>query len=94
MCYFSTMKQRIPAFLKPGDLIGLSATARFATQEMIDTAVEFIEKAGFNVHFEKDIILRKDQVAGIVAQRIESFDKLIHHKEVKEIGRASCRERV
>ncbi|MGB1267867.1 MAG: LD-carboxypeptidase, partial [Schleiferiaceae bacterium] len=79
------MKQRIPAFLKPGDLIGLSATARFATQEMIDTAVEFIEKAGFNVHFEKDILFQEGQVAGSIAQRIQSFNKLIHHDGIKAI---------
>jgi len=79
------MKQRIPAFLKPGDLIGLSATARFATQEMIDTAVEFIEKAGFNVHFEKDILFREGQVAGSINQRIQSFNKLIHHDGIKAI---------
>ncbi|MAZ97059.1 MAG: hypothetical protein CMP53_06010 [Flavobacteriales bacterium] len=85
MCYFSSMKQRIPAFLKPGDLIGLSATARFATQEMIDTATEFIEKAGFRVHFEDDILFREGQVAGSIAQRIQSFNKLIDHKGIKAI---------
>ena len=85
MCYFSTMKQRIPAFLKPGDLIGLSATARFATQEIIDVATKHIEKAGFRVHIEPDILLRHGQVAGTVAQRIESFNRLIHHKEIKAI---------
>ena len=57
-------------------LIGLSY-ARFATQEMIDTAVEFIENEGFNVHFEKDISFREGQVAGSIAERIQSFNKLI-----------------
>ncbi len=85
MCYFSAMKQRIPALLKPGDLIGLSATARFATQEMVDTAKAHIEKAGFRVCYFEDILLREGQVAGTVAQRINSFNKLIHHRDVKAI---------
>jgi len=85
MCYFSAMKQRIPALLKTGDLIGLSATARFATREMIDTAKAYIESAGFRVCYFEDILLRDGQVAGTVAQRINSFNKLIHHRDIKAI---------
>lgn len=85
MCYFSGMKQRIPAFLKPGDLIGLSATARYAEQEMLNIAKEFIEAAGFKVCYYDDILLRQGQVAGTTAQRINAFNKLIHHRDVKAI---------
>lgn len=85
MCYFSAMKQRIPALLKPGDVIGLSATARFATREMISTAKAHIEAAGFNVFYSEDILLQDGQVAGTKEVRICTTNALIHNEEVKAI---------
>jgi len=85
MCYFSAMKQRIPALLKPGDLIGLSATARFATREMILTAKAYIEAAGFNIFYSEDILLQDGQVAGTKDARIRTTNALIHNEEVKAI---------
>tara|TARA_B100000900_G_scaffold330506_1_gene291035 strand:+ start:12776 stop:13657 length:882 start_codon:yes stop_codon:yes gene_type:complete len=79
------MKQRIPALLKPGDLIGLSATARFATREMIATAKAHIEDAGFKVIYSEDILLQVGQVAGTNEARIRTTNMLIHHQDVKAI---------
>ena len=80
------MKQRIPALLKPGDLIGLSATARFATREMISTAKAYIENAGFNVFTSEDILLQDGQVAGTKEARIHTTNALIHNEEVRLFG--------
>lgn len=85
MCYFSRMKQRIPALLQAGDTIALSATARFATQEMIDTAKSFIEAAGFRCYYEPAILAQQGQVAGSISQRIESFNNLVYNDKVKAI---------
>lgn len=79
------MKQRIPALLKPGDTIGIAATARFATPELLATAKRFIEKAGFKCYYHKDILSQKGQVAGSLGERINSFNHLIHHRDVKAI---------
>ena len=85
MCYFSRMKQRIPGLLKAGDTIGLSATARFATQEMIDTAKKYIEAAGFRCYYEPSILTQQGQVAGSISERIDSFNNLVYHQDVKAI---------
>lgn len=79
------MKQRIPPFLHPGDTIGLSATARFATPEIIATAKTAIEAAGFQCYYEPSILEQFGQVAGTVEQRVASFNALVHHPEVKAI---------
>ena len=39
----------IPPYLKPGDTIALTATARSITAEQIDQAVRELEQAGFRV---------------------------------------------
>ena len=79
------MKQRIPALLNPGDVIGLSATARFATQEMVDTAKKHIEAAGYKCYFHSSILKREGQVAGSVTERVDAFNHLIDHKDVRAI---------
>jgi len=50
------MKQTTPHFLTPGDTIGISATARFARPEMIETAKSVLEGAGFKVYYEPGIL--------------------------------------
>jgi muramoyltetrapeptide carboxypeptidase len=82
---FPVMKQTLPDFLKPGDTIGLSATARFATEAMIESATALLERAGFKVYHHPNILLQNGQVAGSILQRVHHFNDLIHHKEVKAI---------
>lgn len=79
------MKQRIPALLSPGDTIGLSATARFATKEMVETAKKYIEAAGYKCYYHPSILSQQGQVAGSRGERINSFNHLVHHSEVKAI---------
>jgi len=85
MCYFSRMKQRIPALLQPGDTIGISATARFATPEMIATAKTFIEAAGFKCYHSPEILKQQGQVAGSISERIDAFNELVYNEQVKAI---------
>lgn len=79
------MKQRIPALLKPGDTIGIAAPARYATPELLATAKRFIEKAGFKCYYRDDILAQKGQVAGSLGERINSFNHLVHHRDIKAI---------
>ena len=82
---FRVMKQRIPAFLQSGDTIGISATARFATEESIASATSFIEAAGFKVHYDSGILKQHHQLAGTIEERVAHFNALVHHPEVKAI---------
>ena len=79
------MKQRIPALLNPGDVIGLSATARLATMEMVDTAKKHIEAAGYKCYFHSSILKKDGQVAGSIEERIKAFNHLIEHNDVRAI---------
>lgn len=79
------MKLTQPPFLQPGDVIGLSATARSATPEIIENARREIQAAGFQCYHTPEILLRHGQVAGTIDERVAAFDHLIHHPEVKAI---------
>ncbi|HBB81380.1 MAG TPA: hypothetical protein DCZ98_06070 [Cryomorphaceae bacterium] len=79
------MKQRIPALLNPGDVIGLGATARFATLEMVHTAKKHIEAAGYQCYFHPSILKKDGQVAGSISERVDAFNHLIDHKDVRAI---------
>ena len=82
---FQVMKQTIPHFLIPGDTIGISATARFARPEMIETAKSVFEGAGFKVYYEQGILSQHHQLAGTIEERVAHFNALVHHPEVKAI---------
>lgn len=85
MSYFGSVIMRIPPYLKPGDIIGLSATARFATTELINQAHSVIEAHGFRVFFNPNILTSQGQVAGNLSDRIAHFNELVHRPEVKAI---------
>ena len=79
------MKQTTPHFLTPGDTIGISATARFARPEMIETVKSVLEGAGFKVYYEPGILSQHHQLAGTIEERVAHFNALVHHPEVKAI---------
>lgn len=85
MGIFRVMKQTTPHFLTPGDTIGISATARFARPEMIETAKSVLEGAGFKVYYEPGILSQHHQLAGTIEERVAHFNALVHHPEVKAI---------
>lgn len=79
------MKQSVPSFLQPGDTIGISATARFATDESLAIAQRMIEAEGFHCFYSPEISQQHHQVAGTVAQRVAHFNALVHNPDIKAI---------
>lgn len=79
------MKQTVPSFLQPGDTIGISATARFATAESLAIAERKITAEGFNCYYSPEISMQHHQLAGTVAERVQHFNALIHNPNIKAI---------
>ena len=79
------MKQTVPSFLQPGDTIGISATARFATAESLTIAERTITAEGFNCYYSQEISMQHHQLAGTVAERVQHFNALIHNPNIKAI---------
>ena len=79
------MKQTVPSFLQPGDIIGISATARFATAESLAIAERTISAEGFNCYYSPEISMQHHQLAGTVAERVQHFNALIHNPNIKAI---------
>lgn len=79
------MKQTVPNFLQPGDTIGISATARFATAESLAIVERTITAEGFNCYYSPEISMQHHQLAGTLAERVQHFNALIHNPDIKAI---------
>lgn len=74
-----------PPFLQKGDTIGISATARFITEEDWKVAGALFEAWGLNVKFAKNVFSSHFQLAGSIEDRTESFLSLYNDPEVKAV---------
>lgn len=74
-----------PPYLKPGDTIGIVATAHKISPEELQFAVSLIEKNGFKIEFAPDLFAVQDQYAGNDQQRIDGFNSLLQKDYVKAI---------
>jgi muramoyltetrapeptide carboxypeptidase len=75
----------IPPFLKKGDIIGITATARKISAEELDYAVKIIEKKGYKVQFAPNLFAIENQFAGSDEQRKNDLQSLMDDKNVKAI---------
>ena len=75
----------IPPFLKKGDIIGITATARKISAEELDYAVKLIENKGFKVQFAPNLFAIENQFAGSDEQRKNDLQSLMDDKNVKAI---------
>lgn len=76
---------KIPPFLKEGDTIALTASARSITREQIASAVEFMQAKGFNLLIDEDLFRVHHQFGGTDLQRAEFINKMIADPEVKAL---------
>lgn len=76
---------KIPSFLKPGDTIGISATARKVTAPELANAIDLFESWGLNVKLASNIFQSHHQFAGTDAERAEGLQELIDDSSVKAI---------
>ena len=75
----------IPPFLKKGDTIGITATARKISKEELESAVKTIELKGYKVQFANHLFAVENQFAGNDEQRKNDLQSLIDDKNVKAI---------
>lgn len=75
----------IPPYLKQGDTIAIVATARFVTPEQIESSVNLIKEAGFNVEVGKAVFNANNQFADTDEQRAQDLQRFINDDKVKAI---------
>jgi len=80
-----TKKSITPAYLKPGDCIGIVAPARKISAEELAPAIQEIENWGLKVRLGKNIYAARSQFAGADEQRCTDFQDMLNDAEVKAI---------
>ena len=76
--------KKIP-FIKPGDTIGIAATARKISENEIFNAIRFLTDQGFKVKFASNLFMSHHQFAGDDEQRIIGIQELLDDDDVKAI---------
>ena len=74
-----------PPYLKQGDSIAIVATARFVSPEQIESSVNLLKEAGFNVEVGKAVFNANNQFAGTDEQRAEDLQRFINDDKIKAI---------
>ncbi|HNW99086.1 MAG TPA: LD-carboxypeptidase [Bacteroidales bacterium] len=74
-----------PEYLKPGDNIGIIATARKISLEEIKPAIDKFLEWDFNVLLSKNIFAQENQYAGSDAQRLNDIQEMLDNPEIKAI---------
>lgn len=74
-----------PSFLKSGDTIGITATARKITPEELNNAIQFIQNRGYNVVLSSNIYAQEHQFAGNDDMRRKGLQELLDHPDLKAI---------
>jgi muramoyltetrapeptide carboxypeptidase len=75
----------IPSYLKPGDTIGIVATARWITKEQLQPALDLLGSWGFRVKTGTYLHKNFFQLAGTDRERTEDFQAMLDDDEVKAI---------
>jgi len=74
-----------PPFLKPGDYIGLVASARKVSAEELAPAINLLESWGLKVRLPKNIYSISNQFAGTDAERLSDMQQMLDDADVKAI---------
>ena len=77
-----------PPFLKPGDTIGIAATARKVNVEEIASALNALSQAGFKTILASNVFKADHQFSGNDNERAVGFNELLKNKDVKAIWNA------
>ena len=79
---------KLPPFLKPGDTIGISATARKITEPELQEFVKMIQDWGMKHVFAPGLFEQNNQLAGDDDNRANGLQTLLNTTEVKAIVNA------
>ncbi|HEY4063498.1 MAG TPA: LD-carboxypeptidase [Puia sp.] len=75
----------VPAYLRPGDTIGITCPAGFITSKEIKPSVELIESWGFKIKVGDTVDKKDFTFGGTDAERLADFQKMLDDPEVKAI---------
>jgi len=75
----------IPPFLRRGDVVGICATARWLTDEQIESAVRVIEGWGLHADVDPQVVKRHFQLAGDDSVRREALQRMMDRTDVSAI---------
>ena len=75
----------VPPYLKPGDVIGITAPAGYITAESIQPAIQQIESWGLKVKLGTTIGKRNYTFGGTDEERAEDLQDMINDPEIKAI---------
>lgn len=75
----------IPPYLKPGDTIGIAATARWLTPEQLEQAIAFFNRMQLEVVVAENVMQQNFQLAGSASQRIDGLNTMLHDESIKAI---------
>jgi muramoyltetrapeptide carboxypeptidase len=76
---------KTPPFLKSGDCIGIAATARWVTNEQLQTAIDRFTSWGLRVKVAPNVHTLHFQLAGNAEQRADGLQSLLDDEEVKAV---------
>jgi muramoyltetrapeptide carboxypeptidase len=75
----------IPPYLKPGDTIGIAATARWLTPEQLEQAKVYFKQMELEVVVAENVLQRDFQLAGSAVERIAGLNRMLHDERIKAV---------
>jgi muramoyltetrapeptide carboxypeptidase len=75
----------IPPFLRRGDVVGICATARWLTDEQIESAVRVIEGWGLRADVDPQVLKQHFQLAGEDEARREALQRMLDRSDIGAI---------
>ena len=75
----------IPPYLKPGDTVGIVATARWITEEQLEPGIRFFEEQGYRIKLGKYLAKKNFQLAGIDEERAFDMQEMLDDSSVRAI---------
>jgi muramoyltetrapeptide carboxypeptidase len=79
------MRFTIPPFLKKNDTVGIVATARWISEDVLQNAVGIMESWGYQVKVGKFVEEKNFQLAGSDVQRAQDLQLMLDDSEIKAI---------
>jgi muramoyltetrapeptide carboxypeptidase len=79
------MRFTIPPFLKKNDTVGIVATARWISEDVLQNAVSIVESWGYQVKVGQFVEERNFQLAGNDVQRAQDLQLMLDDPEIKAI---------
>ncbi len=76
---------KIPPYLRPGDLIGITAPAGYITLEDIQPAVKLMEDWGYGIRIGATVGKRDFTFGGTDAERLEDLKNMLFDQNIKAV---------